>query len=292
MPTTATAVRPTSAAVLAEEFRHFRAAHPPTRQTFHGQDWEWICAGSGEESIVLLPGALGAADSAMGTIRAMAQEVRLIAVSYPPVPTMAALTEGIAEIMTKNGLESAHIFGGSYGGMVAQVFAQRYPGRVKSLILSHTGGPDKQMGARLRPALRVMSILPAGVLRWAMRAKVAKMFRGTGQAEFWREYVQEQMAPRTKADILAIYERVHDFCQNHPAMPGDPAPCGAPVLIMESDRDEMLSPSQRAALRSLYPSAEVHTFHNAGHLVTLTRREEYVGRILDFVLRRPVGSKA
>src|SRR6516164_521736 len=57
-----------------------------------------------------------------------------------PIPLMAS---DAAAVLDAAGVDSAHIFGISMGGMIAQEFALLYPKRVRSLILGCTaaGGP-------------------------------------------------------------------------------------------------------------------------------------------------------
>src|SRR4029077_5684753 len=56
---------------------------------------------------------------------------------------MDAAGGGGAPVMEAAGVERAHVFGVSMGGMIAQEFALQYPSRVRSLILGCTaaGGP-------------------------------------------------------------------------------------------------------------------------------------------------------
>jgi 3-oxoadipate enol-lactonase len=70
-----------------------------------------------------------------------------------PIPTMAS---DAAAVLDAAGVKSAHVFGISMGGMIAQEFALNYPERVKSLILGCTaaGGP-----AALQPAPEVIQTL-------------------------------------------------------------------------------------------------------------------------------------
>ena len=59
-----------------------------------------------------------------------------------PYP-IALMADDALAVLNAAGVERAHIFGISMGGMIAQEFALQYPGRVRSLILGCTaaGGP-------------------------------------------------------------------------------------------------------------------------------------------------------
>src|SRR5271163_748926 len=57
---------------------------------------------------------------------------------------IALMASDAAAVLDAAGLERAHIFGTSMGGMIAQEFALQYPERVRSVILGCTspGGPN------------------------------------------------------------------------------------------------------------------------------------------------------
>src|SRR6201993_4232344 len=97
----------------------------------------------------------------------LAQTYRTIAVDNrgvgqsdvpPGVYSIALMASDAAAVLDAAKVQSAHIFGVSMGGMIAQEFALQYPKKVRSLILGCTaaGGPHA-----VRPEQEALQILMA-----------------------------------------------------------------------------------------------------------------------------------
>ena len=115
--------------------------------------------GSGEPLLLIM----GFTVSSIGwhwNIPAFAQSFRTIAFDNrgvgqsdkPDEPySMAMFADDTAGLLDGLGIEQAHIFGISMGGMIAQEFALRHPGRVTSLTLGCTNCGGENHRAVQRP---------------------------------------------------------------------------------------------------------------------------------------------
>lgn len=76
----------------------------------------------------------------MAKVYKAAKEKKMIEIAY----TLEDMADDIAGLLDALKIEKAHICGASMGGMIAQVFACRYPSRASSLIsmMSSTGNPN------------------------------------------------------------------------------------------------------------------------------------------------------
>src|SRR5271170_2204181 len=111
----------------------------------------WDEQGSGEP-LLLIMGLSYASNMWHRSRPGLAKKYRTIALDNrgigqsdapPGIYPIALMAADAAAALDAAGVESAHVFGVSMGGMIAQEFALNYPQRVRSLILGCTasGGP-------------------------------------------------------------------------------------------------------------------------------------------------------
>lgn len=267
------------------ELLRFRASHSLRRLTAAGTPWEYLAAGSGAATLLILPGLLGLAEMSFQHILAFEGEYRVIVPNYPlGLVDLNAMTAGLAAILEAEGVRRAHVLGGSYGGMVAQRFVRAYPERVDRLVLSHTGGPKPERAAQNRRVTAMFGLLPMRLLRVLLRAATRKSLRAAPEhIAFWEAYSEEMIQGLSKADLLARYRLAVDFDATSAFTPNDLERWPGRILILEGDDDPVAEAPARAALKAWHPQARVHTFHGTGHVASIARLDEYVAVIQRFL---------
>ena len=267
-----------------KRFQRFRAAHPYEQATIDGVAWEYITAGGGDEALLLLPGALGVPDLNWQHITHFARRYRVISPSYASVKRMDALVDDIAGILQREGIERAHVVGGSYGGFVAQVFVRRHPDMTASLVLSHTLPPDPAGGEQLKKMLCWLSLMPMGLLRWMVVKRLRTLLpEKTPDTALLHAFFNEMARYRiTKKELINSYWRVVDFNLSG-FTPQDLADWPGRVLLIMADDDPATPKPVRAAMQALYPEAKVRMFHGTGHVASLLKRDEYLAVIERFI---------
>ena len=268
-----------------DELVRFRAAHP-LKQTFaRGIKWDYIVSGHGSEALLILPGLLGIGEMSFQHIRAFESDYRVIAPSYPfDLTTMAQMADGLVAILDAENIGRAHVLGGSYGGMVAQCLVRRYPQRVSSLVLSHTGGPRPDRAATNRRFIALLRLLPMGLLRFMLKGATRKSLQDAPeQIPFWEAYSNDMIARLRKTDLIGRYQVAVDFDASSMFAPDDLKDWPGRILILEGDNDPIAEAPARAALKTLHPQASVHTFHGSGHVASIAKVDEYVAVIKRFL---------
>jgi len=277
--------RDVTGADLRRSVEAFLASHPRRSVAAAGTWWEYVASGSGDEVVLLLPGGLGLPELAFGQILDLDGEYRVLAPAYPAITRMSHLVDGVVGLLQAEGVESAHVIGGSYGGQVAQCLVRAYPSRVRSLVLSHTGVPVPARAARMRRALRLFGVLPPWTLRLLLRRRLKELFRGAGEHQGSRSLMDGLLRRITKAELLSLYACAIDFDANYTFSPEDLAGWNGRVLIIGSDDDPLYPGDERAQLEALYPGATLHAFHGTGHLSSVLHPDEYRGVVAEFLRR-------
>lgn len=186
----------------------------------------------------------------------------------PPGPySLADMAADAVAVLDAAGVEHAHVYGVSMGGMIAQEIALRHPDRVRALVLGATsaGGaaatpPDADTIAFLqrRPAM------PAEEGRWASVPYVysARTLREAGH-RISEDLARRQLSPfhadGYRAQLAAAV--AHDADSRLSGI-------AAPTLVVHGIEDRMVPPDNGRALAAAIPGAELRLLDDAAHLYT------------------------
>lgn len=262
---------------LDEQLAEFRATYRVVERRHGPLAWRYHRGGGGDETILWLTGVLGAGEFAFPRALALGRMWRMLLPDYPPARSLDELTDGLVALLDAEGVERAHVLGGSFGGMLAQHLVRRHPRRVRSLVLSHTAAPHTSPMAS--PVLGALRLLPGGVLRALFRRRLRPTDLGDA---FWVRYFDECIAALERPDFLSRVALGVEFARGRYATT-DLDQWDGRILILESDDDPLMSPANRRALRELYPTARVHTFSGTGHAAAILQPGAYVDIVGEFL---------
>jgi pimeloyl-ACP methyl ester carboxylesterase len=198
-----------------------------------------------------------------------------------PYP-IALMASDAAAVLDAAGLESAHLFGVSMGGMIAQEFALQYPNRVRSLILGCTaaGGPT---AVRAEPEATQL-LMARGKMTAEQAAEAAVPFIYDSATP--RERIDEDLAirrpwfPSREAytaqlqGILAweAYSRLSAIT--------------APTLVIHGESDQLVPPGNGKLIAERIPGAKLVMIPHASHLFLTDQTEAAHRAILEFLNER------
>jgi maspardin len=255
-----------------------------------GVEWEYETAGRGGKTLLLFHGAVGGAETMRGLAAAFADEYRTITPTVADVSTLSEVCDAASAILDREHVGRAVVFGGSFGGLVAQAFFHRRREQTEDLVLLSTGAPSPKYGSRSGLSTKLLRLLPFPLTRGLMRMEIEKHLdapvpaeHAARVAEFRQrlgEYFERRLTKRTLISRVALGAefnlRESYAAEDHAGWPGR-------VLIVESNDDPMIPPEERRRLRETYPRALVCTFAGAGHMIPLLRLEELVGVVKAFL---------
>jgi pimeloyl-ACP methyl ester carboxylesterase len=192
---------------------------------------------------------------------------------------ISEMARDAAAVLTDAGLDKAHVFGASMGGMIAQEFALAYPDRVISLILGCTaaGGPQA-----VAAAPEVMAALNARGLMTAEEGIQAMV-----------PYIYDESTPRDRIEEdLAIRRRTFPkpesyFAQISGIMAFEAysrlPQLTASTLVIHGENDRLVPAANGALIAKRIPRAQFVLIKNASHIFITDQERQSHETILTFL---------
>jgi pimeloyl-ACP methyl ester carboxylesterase len=189
------------------------------------------------------------------------------------------LADDATHLLDHLGIDSAHIVGASMGGMIAQTFAIRHPGRTLTLtsIMSTTG--DRSVGSPTQAAMAVLTTAPPtdrdGYVEATIRGRGVigtqppdeARTRDLAERAFDRGYHPDGTA-RQIAAIAAGEDRTPHLRE-----------LNVPAVVIHGSEDPLITRSGGEATAAAIPGAELVILDGMGHDMP----PAYVGRVADAI---------
>ena len=198
----------------------------------------------------------------------------------PPGPySIAAMASDAAAVLDAAGVSSAHVFGISMGGMIAQEFALQYPARTRSLILGCTaaGGPsavraeskvtDVLFARDMTPEQAREAILP---YIYDVATPPEKIEEDVSLRRNWLPSLEGYMAQLLGILAWESYSRI--------------AQITAPTLVIHGKSDALVPPGNGELIAKRIPGAKLVLLEHASHLFTTDQPQAAHKEILEFLL--------
>jgi 3-oxoadipate enol-lactonase len=179
----------------------------------------------------------------------------------PGAYSIALMASDAAAVLDAAGAQSAHVFGVSMGGMIAQEFALQYPNRVLSLILGCTaaGGPH---------AVQAEPAALQTLMRQGMTPEQAK--------EAIIPFIYDAATPRERIDEdMAIRMRWYPTAQGYMGQLqgimgweaySRIAQITAPTLVIHGETDRLVPAANGRLIAERIPGAKLVLIPHASHI--------------------------
>jgi 3-oxoadipate enol-lactonase len=248
----------------------------------------WDARGRGEPLLLIM--GLGATSDWWHRVAPiLAEDYRVIlfdnrGVGRSGVPAgpyaIATMAADAAAVLDAAGVESAHVFGASMGGYIAQELALGHPSRVRSLILGCTscGGRDAVIAAaEVRSTLAAVATMPREQGRRAMAPFIYAP--ATSPAR-----IQEDLAIAVAATFSA--EGYLSQLQGIRSWPGTFSrlkSIAVPTLVIHGECDGLVPPENGRILAREIPAARLVMLPSASHLFITDQPEPAIHAVRSFL---------
>ena len=199
----------------------------------------------------------------------------------PPGPySIPEMATDAAAVLDAAGVASAHVFGASMGGMIAQELALQSPARVRSLILGCTACGGRESTPARREVLEALGARATMTRDEAMRVMVPYIF----DASTPRDLVEEDLAIRHATTVpnegfFAQLQAIRSWSGTFARL----GSIAVPTLVIHGETDELVPAENGRIIAAAIPNATLVMLPHASHIFFTDQIEASTEAILSFL---------
>ena len=278
--------------LFSEKLNVFSSAHPCRTLTVGGARFRYVlCGPETDKTLVFLNGGMNTLEMWMDYVDGLCRDWRVLLFDYPQeLRTNQALVTGMHDFFRALGVEAPVFIGASDGGMVAQIYVQKYPGETGGLILISTGGMDANTLRSLRRKYFLAPVmlwymkhcnyekLKSGLIKAGMRH-----IRGESREEiaYAQDMFETIFKDYTQEKDVHISGLLADLMNQRPVTADDFAALAGKILLILPDQDFFSGKMQTDLIRLMH-GPEIACV-SGGHLSTVLRTDAYIRTIRAFL---------
>ncbi|MCH6268730.1 alpha/beta fold hydrolase [Neobacillus citreus] len=197
------------------------------------------------------------------------------------------MAEDARAVLDTAGVNVAHVYGISMGGMIAQRLAIKYPERIKSLILGcTTSGGTNHVQPRADVSMLMLSRASSTATPEEMAWATAPILYSQSFIENQRNLVAEDIKVRIERPILPYaYMLQLQACLAHDTY-SELQQLKVPTLVIHGDEDRLVPYENGVTLAENIENAEFLTVKGAGHIYVTEATELVNQKALEFLKKQ------
>ncbi|WP_179382388.1 alpha/beta fold hydrolase [Streptomyces sp. SA15] len=206
--------------------------------------------------------------------------------------SVAAYANGVRDLLTTLGIESATLVGHSLGGGVAMQFAYQFPERTERLILVSAGG----VGREVNPVLRLVSLPGAHLMLSALRLPGMRI--QVGLAAHLMKLLDTDLG-QDAPELLTLVDALPDETARNAFIRTLRAVVdwrgqvvtmldrcylteGMPTMLLWGDRDSVVPVRHAYGAHEAMPGSRLEIFEGAGHFPFHSDPGRFVSLVEEF----------
>ena len=276
----------------SQELEKFAASHTYETVNAYGAEFRYVRSGKKDGvTLVFLNGGMNTLEMWMRYVDELSTDYQVLLFDYPQeLKTNQELVKGMHAFFKEMGITQPVFIGASDGGMVAQIYTQKYHGEVGGLVLVSTGGMD---AATIKSLKKKYFFAPLMLFYMKHcnyeKLKPTLIKAGMGhirdeskeQADYAQDMFETIFKDYKKEKDVHISGLLADLMNQTPVTADDFKQLKDRILLILPNQD-FFSGKMQQDLINLMHNPEIK-YVSGGHLSTILKADDYIQIIKEFL---------